>query len=44
MPFYPRGNKLLILFCLWNLLLFVGTKFFYVSINRYVIQPSSQRV
>ncbi|KAK8200527.1 major facilitator superfamily domain-containing protein [Phyllosticta capitalensis] len=35
MPFYPRGNKLLILFCLWNLLLFVGTKFFYVSINRY---------
>ncbi|KAL1648075.1 hypothetical protein SLS58_002402 [Diplodia intermedia] len=33
-PLYLRGNKILIFFCVFNILLFVGTKYFYVNINR----------
>ncbi|KAF4303855.1 putative phthalate transporter [Botryosphaeria dothidea] len=33
-PYYTHGNRVLIGLCIFNLLLFVSTKFFYVSINR----------
>ncbi|GME50401.1 Phthalate transporter [Neofusicoccum parvum] len=33
-PLYLRGNKVLIVFCFFNIALFVATKFFYVTINR----------
>ncbi|OJD35549.1 major facilitator superfamily [Diplodia corticola] len=33
-PLYLRGNKVLIFFCIFNIIVFVGTKYFYVNVNR----------
>ncbi|PNS15680.1 hypothetical protein CAC42_4132 [Sphaceloma murrayae] len=33
-PLYFRGNKILIGVCCYNIILFVGTKLFYTSVNR----------
>ena len=33
-PLYRRGNKVLISICAYNIVLFVATKIFYVSVNK----------
>lgn len=33
-PLYRRGNKVLIAICAFNFVLFVGTKIYYVSVNK----------
>jgi uncharacterized protein YpmS len=33
-PLYRRGNKVLIALCAWNIAVFVGTKVYYLSINK----------
>lgn len=36
-PLYYTGNKVLIAIVCYNLVLFVGTKIFYVKVNKYVV-------
>jgi hypothetical protein len=33
-PMYRRGNRVLIGICIYNMILFIGTKLFYLHINR----------
>lgn len=33
-PLYRRGNKVLIVICSYNFLLFIGAKLFYVAVNK----------
>ena len=33
-PLYRRGNKILLGIVAWNIVLFLGTKVFYVTVNR----------
>ena len=40
-PTYYTGNKVLIAICAWNVVLFIGTKIFYVTANKYVSSCTS---
>ena len=33
-PLYRRGNKVLIAICAFNIVLFISTKIFYVTVNK----------
>ena len=35
-PLYKTGNKALIGICVWNIIIFIGAKVFYVTVNAYV--------